>query len=161
MNARYATLLLGLLTAAPALAAEQWAPATKTQDWSSAPTTERRSLENERLSPALKPDADLTGTWDLRIPAAVTYFSKEANLYRRITPGADLNRLVIKPSGDYRWGRTTGKLRALKPWFAQPDVRYFEVKNAQGTYVLYAKTAQELVLLFDVGGFAAKGTRSR
>ncbi|MNL87857.1 hypothetical protein D3C87_2172400 [compost metagenome] len=68
---------------------------------------------------------------------------------------------MIKPSGDYHWGRTSGKLRALKPWFAQPDVRYFEVKHPQGTYVLYAKTAQELVLLFDVGGFAAKGRRLR
>lgn len=188
MKLHGALLLCAFLSAPAALAAEQWstptttqqwsmpatspnestphpAPpgtaATTTQPWAPAPKTERRSLENQRLSPALKPDSNMVGAWEVRVPTAVTYYSKETNVYRRLTPGADLAKLVIQPSGAYRWGKTQGKLQAIAPWFAQPDVRYFEAANAQGSYILYAKDAQELVVLFDVGGFAAKGSRSR
>lgn len=172
-------LLLGFLAVPPAHAAEQWSTPTETKQWSapaenqpwsapaqtqqwSTPTkTEQRSLEHERLSPSLKPEARLVGAWSLRIPTTVTYYSKEADVYRRITPGADMERLVIDASGSYLWGKTKGKLRAIKPWFAQPEIRYFEATHALGRYILYAKSAQELVLLFDVGGVAASGSRLR
>lgn len=143
--------------------------------WSEAPRTEQidpRRMERAEIvrSPAAF-DPRLAGTWELWVPGGVWYRTDGSTVYRRYTRGAAMNRLQIAADGSYTWEGRRGRLVEVRPWHAQPGVRYYHLPHpAGGEYEIYlcagaaletlCRAEGRLMLLFGgVGGHAATGTR--
>ena len=102
------------------------------------------------------------GEWEVWIPGAINYTSRDAAVYQVYTPGAPMNRLVIKTNGKYIWGDRQGSLKKVDPWYAQPGRDYYRISDKPGnTYDFWYNTeTDQLVVLFgEVGGHAATGSR--
>lgn len=159
MRFRIQTLaLLALAWSAPLFAqTTDWAKPTYTQQVDPASMDEPEVVANpgpiERM---------LVGEWDLWVPGGIWYSSDGLHVYQNYTPGAAMNRLVIRTDGTYRWGDREGKLVEIRPWFAQPRDRYYAVAmNESMRYMARwnAETDELLLFFWGVGGNAAKGTR--
>lgn len=103
-----------------------------------------------------------TGAWEVWIPGAINYTSRDAQVYRTYTPGAAMNRLTINGDGKYVWGNKQGTLKQVEPWYAQEGRDYYRISDKKGnTYDFWYNTdTDQLVVLFgEVGGHAATGSR--
>lgn len=122
-----------------------------------------KAMDNpEVVRPQGKAPARMTGRWKLWVPGGIWYSGDGSRVYRNYTPGADMNSLTIRANGTYSWGRKSGPLVEIRPWFTQPGDRYFAVQlDATLKYMARYDAAKDKVDLFfwGVGGHAATGTR--
>lgn len=151
---------------APSTAADV-APAAEsepvfTERWAEpAHTTARDLAEPEPVEAPESMEPGLSGVWALWIPTGVSYHTDGTDVIQRITPGAGADALTIRPDGSYTWRQHTGRLREVRPWFAQEEQRYYEVSDGAETYLLRYEEADDAVnLFFTVGGHMARGQRS-
>lgn len=105
---------------------------------------------------------EILGEWEVWIPGAVTYLAKDDAVYRRYTPGAAMNKLIVYADGQYSWGEHKSKLEVVIPWYAQEGQTYYRIYDLRNNSYdfWYKKETDQLILLFgEVGGHAATGTR--
>lgn len=147
-------------------ATQQWAAPTTTQQWAEVVVTEQIDPSHfDRAKEVPNPgplETRLVGEWELWVPGGFWYSSDGRNVYQHYTPGAAMNRLVIRADGSYRWASAQGRLVEVRPWHAQPDRRYYRVQAESGSeYEIYWDSSSDrLLMLFGgVGGHAATGSR--
>lgn len=105
---------------------------------------------------------EILGEWEVWIPGAVTYLAKDDAVYRRYTPGAAMNKLIVYADGQYSWGEHKSKLEVVIPWYAQEGQTYYRIYDLRNNSYdfWYKKETDQLILLFgEVGGHAATGSR--
>ncbi|MGS1017490.1 hypothetical protein [Allosphingosinicella humi] len=139
----------------------------RTSNWSSPTYTHQvdpeRMANPDVVANARPHESGLNGRWELWVPGGFWYSSDGTAIYRRYTPGASINRLVIRADGTYRWGDRSGRLIEVRPWFANAGERYYAVQmDAQNRYMARfdAATGKLNLFFWGVGGHAASGTRS-
>lgn len=122
---------------------------------------------------AARLDPRLIGRWNLRIPSGIGYSTDGTHVYQKITPGAELGVLTIRPDGSYTWEGiywNRGGERVVRGQLAPADrvsnlsgeAPSWSVRDGKSGYRIFwsPDNRRPFTVIYPEGGVVASGERA-